>query len=65
MFHPTIAALKDLVAEIKKDFGLNFLMYIDLHGHSVKKNVFVYGPDYNICDPNYVKCRLLPKSLSN
>lgn len=37
--------------------------FIDMHGHSVKKNVFIYGPDYSIWDPNYLKCRILPKLL--
>ena len=25
-------------------------MYLDLHGHSVKKNVFAYGPEYPMHD---------------
>ena len=58
-------ALKDLINETKKMFGDNFLMYLDLHGHSVKKNVFAYGPEYPIYDLNYIKCRLFPKTLSN
>jgi hypothetical protein len=30
-----------------------FCFYIDLHGHSVKKNIFMYGPDFNIQHTNY------------
>jgi murein tripeptide amidase MpaA len=26
----------------------NPYMYLDFHGHSAKKNVFMYGPDYNL-----------------
>ena len=29
-------------------FDKNLVMYLDLHGHSVKKNVFSYGPEYHI-----------------
>ena len=40
-------------------------MYLDFHGHSRKKNVFMFGPDYNITQPDYYKCRVFPKLLSN
>ena len=29
----------------------------------VKKNVFIYGPEFPVWDPNYLKSRLLPKIL--
>jgi len=32
------------VTENKMNFKNNFLMFLDFHGHSTKKNVFVYGP---------------------
>lgn len=38
---------------------------MDFHGHSVKKNVFIYGPEYGICESNYYKTRILPKLISN
>lgn len=37
--------------------------FIDLHGHSIKKNVFLYGPDYPVWDTDYLKCRMLAKLL--
>jgi len=37
---------------------------MDFHGHSGKKNVFMYGPDYSVSHPNYLSCRLLPKLIS-
>lgn len=40
------------------------LIYIDFHGHSAKKNVFIYGPDYKLEDKNYLLCRLFPKMIS-
>ena len=50
--------------ESKKKYGNNLIMFLDFHGHSVKKNIFVYGPDYPIFDISYYKCRILPKILS-
>jgi hypothetical protein len=38
-------------------------MYIDFHGHSRKKNTFLYGPNYPITHINYYKCRILPKLI--
>jgi len=59
-----VAALKDLVAEAKRVHGDNVFMFIDFHGHSVKKNVFAYGPDHPIFDPKYYTSRLFCKILS-
>ena len=39
-------------------------MFLDFHGHSQKKNAFVYGPSYGITNPEYFKCKLLPKLIS-
>jgi hypothetical protein len=39
-------------------------MYIDFHGHSTRKNVFIYGPDYKMADANYMLCRVFPKTIS-
>lgn len=41
---PEVYAIKKLVGENKQIFGDNLLMFLDFHGHSVKKNVFMYGP---------------------
>ena len=38
--------------------------FIDFHGHSSKKNVFIYGPDYKIEDRQYLMCRVFPKLIS-
>ena len=37
--------------------------YIDIHGHSRKKSVFMYGPEYPLQSTKYLKCRVLPKLL--
>jgi hypothetical protein len=68
--HPPVVAIKKLFRELKSEFGPNFLNencflgFIDLHGHSRRKNVFVYGPYYQIHHDNYLKMRILPKLLS-
>lgn len=42
-FHPTISGVKDLIYQTYKTRGIVF--YCDIHGHSRKKNVFLYGCD--------------------
>ncbi|CAD8189181.1 unnamed protein product [Paramecium octaurelia] len=61
---PTVQAMKKLVKDQYKKFGNNLIAFIDLHGHSIKKNVFLYGPEYALWNYNYYKCRILPKLLS-
>lgn len=39
--HPEIHFLKNMIKKINKQKKV--LMYIDIHGHSRKKNVFFYG----------------------
>jgi hypothetical protein len=39
--HPTVFHLKQLVKKLADANKL--LMYIDIHGHSVKRNIFMYG----------------------
>lgn len=38
-------------------------MYLDFHGHSRRKNTFLYGPNYPISNSSYYKCRILPKLI--
>ena len=40
------------------------ICFADMHGHSRKKNVFVYGPQFLLSDDRYYRCRLIPKLLS-
>ena len=39
-------------------------MFLDFHGHSKKKNMFLFGPSYNITQPEYYRSRVMPKYLS-
>ena len=45
------------------DENKSIMAFIDMHGHSWKKNVFMYGPQYPIHDIRYFKIRLLPKLM--
>ena len=36
------------VQELKEKSGSKFILYVDLHGHSIKKNMFAYGPEFTI-----------------
>lgn len=41
LLHPTIYAAKKMIKAFAKERPL--LMYVDLHGHSRRKNIFMYG----------------------
>jgi hypothetical protein len=41
------------VTENRVAFGDNLMMFLDFHGHSIKKNVFMYGPEYPITEKYY------------
>jgi hypothetical protein len=60
--HPTIHSLKELLTKAQSSGGL--FSFIDLHAHSRKKNVFIYGPHYPLHDEKYYRMRVLPKLLS-
>jgi murein tripeptide amidase MpaA len=41
---PEVRFLKDLALKLKDEYRNRLIVFLDFHGHSVKKNVFVYGP---------------------
>ena len=49
MLYPTIAAMKNLLGETHRKRGV--LLFLDLHGHSKKKNAFLYGSDCTLQSP--------------
>jgi hypothetical protein len=59
--HPTIFATKNAIAEFKKEREIT--LFCDIHGHSNKKNAFIYGcntaADGGFC--SWTKVRLLPR----
>lgn len=59
-----MSALKELGVKLKEEFGERFNLFLDLHGHSSQRNIFSYGPDYDITETNFYQIRLLPKILN-
>jgi hypothetical protein len=57
--HPTIFYTKKLILDMQRERGL--ALYCDLHGHSRKQNVFMYGCDY---PERPEACRVFPLILS-
>lgn len=57
--HPTVYHTKKLIKELHEERGV--ILYCDLHGHSRKQNVFVYGCN-NRQKPE--ECRVFPLILS-
>jgi hypothetical protein len=72
--HPTVCAIKKIVHNIcypeneeETEGPLDddkVFAFIDMHGHSRKKNVFVYGPYYPLHNDKYFRMRVLPKLIS-
>jgi cytosolic carboxypeptidase protein 2/3 len=72
--HPTVCAIKKIVHNIcfpdgEEEEGVvpeedKVFAFIDMHGHSRKKNVFVYGPYYPLHNDKYLRMRVLPKLIS-
>ena len=42
----------------------DIMAFIDMHGHSRKKNVFIYGPQFPLSSDKYYRTRIIPKLLS-
>jgi murein tripeptide amidase MpaA len=41
---PEVKALKELAVRLRLEWKNKLILFFDLHGHSLKKNVFLYGP---------------------
>ena len=63
-FHPTIYSIKKEIEKISKERPI--LLYCDLHGHSRKKNSFIYGCNRaaNGGFNSWTKVRLYPRILA-
>lgn len=65
--HPIVVNIKSLISQINKNYWSKkspIFAYYDLHAHSRKKCVFLYGPHYPLHDDRYFKVRLSAKILS-
>jgi len=63
--HPIVVAIRKLLSDINKRSTELYPIcsFVDIHGHSRKKSVFMYGPDYALYSNKYFKMRILPKLL--
>ena len=68
--HPTIYYAKSLAKWLNNQFshkGNGIILACDFHGHSWKKDVFMYGCCANQNDPNYINInsiiRLVPETV--
>ena len=41
-----VDAIKRLISQIQLSYDIE--VFLDFHGHSRKKNMFLFGPNYNI-----------------
>lgn len=57
--HPTVFALKRLCREFKEEWEV--CLFVDLHGHSRKKNIFMYG---NNIQTDWAGTRIFPFIMS-
>lgn len=60
---PAVSSIKKLIGQLQAS-GRSIFGYIDLHAHSTKKCVFIYGPYYPLHAERYVRVRILSKLLS-
>ena len=71
--NPTIFYMKNMMERMRDERGI--VLYVDLHGHSVKKNAFIYGCDAKFFDaaenhpsrekPVELENRIFPAMLGN
>ena len=62
--HPTVWNIKRMTEQICDSVGAqNCQFYIDMHGHSRRKNVFIYGPQLSLSSSDFLNVRVLPKLL--
>lgn len=55
--HPTIFFAKNMIRHLQHDRDV--ILYIDIHGHSRKKNVFMYGN----CESSGIREKIFPRLL--
>lgn len=65
--HPTVDHIKKLCRDINQQARQSepIAAFIDIHGHSRKKSVFMYGPHFPLHNEKYFKSKVLPKLLDD
>lgn len=56
--------LRNLVRELQKTDKYKVAFYLDVHAHSGRKAIFMYGPYFPLHCSKYMKIRTLPKLIS-
>ena len=56
--------LRQLVKDLQKNDKHRVLAYLDVHAHSGRKSIFMYGPYFPLHCSKYMKIRTLPKLIS-
>ena len=59
--HPPIYHATRLITGL----GARLALYVDLHGHSRRNNMFMFGCDGGLGSAHWVETRLLPRMLAN
>ena len=60
--YPTIWSTRQLIKKMRDEIGV--VLYVDLHGHSRKQNVFMYGCEKLSVSSQRLKSRIFPFMLS-
>ena len=74
-FHPTIWCVKNLTEDLnnleafaKNSKGVtledNVIAFVDMHAHSRKKCVFMYGPEVPLHKEQYFRMRIIPRLVA-
>ncbi len=58
------AKIRSIINKGQGKGGKKVLAFFDMHAHSKKKCVFIYGPHFPLHNENYFKTRIIPKLLS-
>lgn len=61
---PEPTAMRQLVKDLLKIQSHKVLSYLDVHAHSQKKSIFMYGPYFPLHSSKYLKIRAIPKLVS-
>ena len=62
---PEIYHLSELTMKLKTKFKKKLEYFFDFHGHSSKKNIFCYGPEYLPSNILYFKCKTFAKIIED
>ena len=63
LLHPVVCEIKQLIRNTHSE-GRHVLAYFDMHAHSKKKSIFIYGPHYPLHSSRYLKVRVFAKLLA-